>query len=891
MAEKLRRPRFIAPAAVLLIGLLVYSVFSLFPFSGLTIAWCDMKQQVIPLVIEFRQILTGKADFWLNQQNAGGMSFIGVFFFFLSSPFTLFLAAFSPAVIYKMVNVAVLLKLMTASSTCAYFFEKNYTALDRVQITALSVSYAFCGYTMMYFQNMIWLDTVYLFPVVIHGFFNIVRRRKTATFTAAFSLSLLVHLYLSYMVSLFMILFGFLFTALCVKREGRRRVLFLTARSVLFSFGFTAFSWVPLLYQYFSSARGVRILDNLKGGGILTHWETTVVTLICTAVFLASLFMGFLLHAIRFRRFCAYFILFLLMTAPLVLEPVNKMWHTGSYQAFPSRYGFLTVFTVLLITAEVLYTLNKRPRRIVVRSAGRRYIWISSAVCLVLCANGARLLLRHREELTVYMRHLWFDQQFLFVYLQFFLLIMVALLFFMLLYYHRRLSRRAFSVLFCAVILIESCFSGSVFLGYAGNDITFNEEVLELSGRTEDKDLYRVKQYRKNFDVNIVGSLGYANLGHYTSFTDKDYHDVMKRLGYSSYWMEVSSVGGTVLSDLFLGNRYTIVRSEEAPGKGMPVFYNDLFALLKSNPNAFVAYLTDQQPQESFSSPERMLIQQELMQNLTGITEPLVTRYEPDNLANVTIDHDAVYSLKRTDTGYTGVLYYHIQIEDPETVYFDCFHTVSTRLKEVINGGCNVYVNGEKVEGKYPSQQNNGILTLGTFDHENILVEVELLKNLNASSFGLYGIREKDAALYENALRGVSVKVKQNRLSLSADCEREGEYLVLSVPVHKGYAAYVNGKRTSLQTVYNDFIAVPLSEGHNSVVLRYRPPGVFSGLLISLLTAAALILYLILKKRGVDLRVKWGERVLSISYQVLFCLTVLCVYILPVLIWLLRKKL
>ena len=35
---------------------------------------------------------------------------------------------------------------------------------------------------------------------------------------------------------------GFLFTALCVKREGRRRVLFLTARSVLFSFGFNVFS-------------------------------------------------------------------------------------------------------------------------------------------------------------------------------------------------------------------------------------------------------------------------------------------------------------------------------------------------------------------------------------------------------------------------------------------------------------------------------------------------------------------------------------------------------------------------------------------------------------------------------------------------------------------------
>ena len=72
------------PVCTLAIGLVIYATFSLFPFSNLTIAWCDMKQQVIPLLIEFKQILSGEADFFFNFQNAGGMNFFGPFFFFLS---------------------------------------------------------------------------------------------------------------------------------------------------------------------------------------------------------------------------------------------------------------------------------------------------------------------------------------------------------------------------------------------------------------------------------------------------------------------------------------------------------------------------------------------------------------------------------------------------------------------------------------------------------------------------------------------------------------------------------------------------------------------------------------------------------------------------------------
>ena len=36
------------------------------------------------------------------------------------------------------------------------------------------------------------------------------------------------------------------------------------------------------------------------------------------------------------------------------------MWHTGSYQAFPARYGYITVFLGLIIAADMLNDFNQK---------------------------------------------------------------------------------------------------------------------------------------------------------------------------------------------------------------------------------------------------------------------------------------------------------------------------------------------------------------------------------------------------------------------------------------------------------------------------------------------------------------------------------------------------
>ena len=46
----------------ILLMMAVYAVFSIFPFGSKTIAWCDLDQQTIPLLMDLKDILNGKGS-------------------------------------------------------------------------------------------------------------------------------------------------------------------------------------------------------------------------------------------------------------------------------------------------------------------------------------------------------------------------------------------------------------------------------------------------------------------------------------------------------------------------------------------------------------------------------------------------------------------------------------------------------------------------------------------------------------------------------------------------------------------------------------------------------------------------------------------------------------
>ena len=62
--------------------LVVYKIYGLYPFGNNTLAWCDMTQQALPLMMQAGVYTSGNISGLFSIVTAGGMNIIGVSFSF-----------------------------------------------------------------------------------------------------------------------------------------------------------------------------------------------------------------------------------------------------------------------------------------------------------------------------------------------------------------------------------------------------------------------------------------------------------------------------------------------------------------------------------------------------------------------------------------------------------------------------------------------------------------------------------------------------------------------------------------------------------------------------------------------------------------------------------------
>ncbi len=851
--------RKIAPAAAAfgltaLILCCVFAAFGLYPFGGETLAWGDMSQQVAPLLMELKDILAGKCSLFLNLQNAGGMSFWGVFFFFLASPLHLLVIFVEKQEIYHLVNLLVLIKLSLAALTASAFFRREAPRLSLPVHLALSVSYGLCGYGMLYYQNLVWLDMLYLFPVVMLGFVKLLEEKRAWLLTASLTATVAVNYYLSYMVFLGLILTGTVFLWTCVPKEERGPVAGKLGMSAGSALGITAPVWLPSLLQCLASARtGGGVIESVQAGSFWAKTTTTLPVLLCSAGAAALPVLAIFLP--KTAKSKGIGVCWGLTVLPMLLEPVNKLWHMGSYQAFPARYGFWPVFLGLWFLAQGLESCSVKPHR----ESKKSYLAVCGLLALPVGA-GIFLLAARFEEVSSYTDTLWVNST-AFLFLGAFCLLCAAAWSVVCRSLIRK-GRNAFmGWALLGVCLVQSAVQSAVFLGSAANVPLKSQEVLALEP-PQDDGLYRVKLERKFCHVNLLGAAGYPTLNHYTSLTDRRFLAAVKKLGYSSYWMETSGCCGTKISDVILSNKYVLCDNAAWSG---PVGGN-------------LGYLVPAgRFPEALPVGDRLRLQNELCEIL-GVEGPFAP-YAP--VSGELQETAGKFSLE------PGMLRYEIPVVQRETLYFDAFDCVSTRLREKINDCFQIRVNGQTLAERYPTQGCNGIFCLGEFQDETVRVEVTVRKKVDLCSFGVWGMRNSRQDELAAALPNADLRADGGKLIGHAQAG-ENQALFLSIPWYQGMEVRVNGRRVTPRIVLDCFMEIPLPAGTSEIILRYIPAGLVPGTAAAALTGICLLL---LPKAG---KLRFLERIKRRWYKIasallssVFVGAILAVYIAPVLLWLL----
>ena len=158
---------------------LVFYTLGLEPFGTKAVTIDDAKIQYIDFFTYYVDVLNGTRSLTYDFANVLGGNSVGVFGYYLASPFNLLLYYFGKEGVYRFFDVAVILKLGTAGAAFAWYLQRRFENRIRpVFVIALSMGYGLMQYCVQQSSNLMWLDGVYMLPLIMLGVYEVLHRKS-----------------------------------------------------------------------------------------------------------------------------------------------------------------------------------------------------------------------------------------------------------------------------------------------------------------------------------------------------------------------------------------------------------------------------------------------------------------------------------------------------------------------------------------------------------------------------------------------------------------------------------------------------------------------------------------------------------------------------------------
>jgi uncharacterized membrane protein YfhO len=174
---------------------LVYFALKLEPFGTGAVSIDDAKIQYIDFFTYYVDVLRGTRSLTYDFGNMLGGSSLGLFSYYLASPFNLLLYFFGKKGVYRFFDIAVSLKLGTAGATFCWYLQRRFG--DRIRpslLLALSMGYGLMQYSVAQSSNIMWLDGVYMLPLMLLGVYEVIHRKSVWRLVLATAFCILCNL-------------------------------------------------------------------------------------------------------------------------------------------------------------------------------------------------------------------------------------------------------------------------------------------------------------------------------------------------------------------------------------------------------------------------------------------------------------------------------------------------------------------------------------------------------------------------------------------------------------------------------------------------------------------------------------------------------------------------
>ena len=368
---------FLATSITCIILLITYAFSGFFPFGENSILRVDLYHQYAPFHEELRQkILTGDSLFY-SWQGGLGKEFLSQIAYYTVSPISFLILLFPSNYISEAILLFVFIKIALCSFCFSYYLKNSFNK-NSIFITIFGVMYGFMAFITSFYWNIMWLDTIYLFPIVALGIDRLVKDGSYKTYLFSLLFCIIVNFYVAFFVCIFITLYFLikLLSAYSIKTEfsiilNRCFKFFILS---LLAGGATMFLAIPMvvalgrtqtsettfpsfelyknIYQiisaHFSGARPVVLARNEDLPNIYSG--------VLTMALLPTYFFN---KEIKLKERISFLALILFMLGCAVFKQLDFIIHGMHFPAnLPHRFTFIYSFIILILAYKTLININ-----------------------------------------------------------------------------------------------------------------------------------------------------------------------------------------------------------------------------------------------------------------------------------------------------------------------------------------------------------------------------------------------------------------------------------------------------------------------------------------------------------------------------------------------------
>ena len=802
----------------------------------------DMASQYNSIYAYIWDVLRGNDSIFYSFGKGLGGNMASTIGYYASSPFNILYIMCSKINIPVMTFIIYMLKIGLSSLFMTIYLNKKQTSKASVMF---GIIYSLGAYTVNYYFNNMWLDVVYMLPMVMLGIDKLINSKHIWFYTITLSLTIIFNFYIAYMVCIFCVIYFIYQILINYKLKEVKKYKNIVIRFAIASIlagGISLFWLLPSIMNLSEVMRfaldksllkiNIKTLPKDFFSNIVpkiylgSHNTTSVLSrnrpnLYTGMLTLVLVFVYFCNKNIKRKERILSGIIFIFFIASFMIPHLNLFWQAFSFpNGYICRYSFIYNFFLVLLSFRCFVKLDKIKIRYFI-------LFILLYSFLTYKTAIQYLVFIEKSDLII-------SSIFVLIYL-----IIIGLI----MYLRKDKIKKILKIILFIVVIVEMfinfklCFLTNSDMKMTGSYHNYYEGTCDTLNNL-DKDFSRVdSEYRYSYLDSWVCNNNTITTSLSTNNGDL-YRFWMNNGGSVTYTTIFYDLNKLPIFDSLFGVKYIVSDDEleDTLYEFQQTFQVKKFSFVKNaeeiktkyiyiNPYALsLGYLIPRDNNKIYNSIKAKNSYQSLnrlMKTLTGndkdVLVPYKQKYKGKGNYEVDINNDSkyIYLSFKYDVSINWTIY--------DSIYVNNEYATSSNSEDI---------GTLKIDNKYPNSKIN--IKVGGMEttKEN--------KNMVTFYLDLDTFKEDVEILKKHQLK--NIKVNGNKMSGEIRVDKDST-LFTSIPFEKGWKVYVDGKKTNYTKVAGEFIGINLNKGHHKIKMVYYPHHLSIGIIGSFISLSLLIFY------------------------------------------------